>query len=59
MELLIDPPHGAKTHLPGESGVWLFIIGDLIVFGLFFVVFVYHRALVLRSTIIVCYWAGT
>ena len=25
--------------------MWLFIVGDLIVFGLFFVVFVYHRAL--------------
>ena len=45
MALLINPPHRAKTHLPGESGVWVFIIGDLMVFGLFFVVFVYDRSL--------------
>ena len=45
MALLIDSPHGVKTHLSGESGVWVFIIGDLMVFGLFFVVFVYDRSL--------------
>lgn len=31
-------------HLPGEEGVWLFILGDLIVFGLFFVTFVVYRS---------------
>jgi len=45
MALLINSRDEADTHLPGEPGVWLFILGDLIVFGLFFVVFVYHRAL--------------
>ena len=45
MAALTSPTHEAKIHLPGESGVWVFIIGDLFVFGLFFVVFVYHRAL--------------
>jgi nitric oxide reductase NorE protein len=45
MAALTSPTREAKTHLPGESGVWVFIIGDLFVFGLFFVVFVYDRSL--------------
>ncbi len=30
-------------HLPGEAGIWLFIFGDMMVFSLFFVTFVYNR----------------
>lgn len=30
-------------RLPGEEGVWVFIIGDLIVFSLMFGVFMYYR----------------
>jgi nitric oxide reductase NorE protein len=30
-------------RLPGESGVWVFILGDLMVFGLFFLTFAYYR----------------
>jgi nitric oxide reductase NorE protein len=33
-----------ERHLPGEEGVWLFIIGDLLIFALFFLTFVYYRA---------------
>jgi nitric oxide reductase NorE protein len=33
-----------KTHLPGEVGVWMFVMGDLMMFGLLFTVFVYYRA---------------
>lgn len=39
---------GAKTggkHLPGEEGVWVFIFGDMVVFSLFFLVFLYYRNL--------------
>jgi len=32
------------THLPGEPGVWVFIVGDLLMFALFFGAFVYYRA---------------
>ena len=32
-------------NLPGEEGVWIFIIGDMLVFALFFLVFVYYRGL--------------
>jgi nitric oxide reductase NorE protein len=36
---------GAKKarHLPGEEGIWLFILGDMMVFALFFLTFVYYR----------------
>lgn len=34
----------STTHLPGESGVWVFIVGDMLVFALFFGAFVYYRA---------------
>jgi nitric oxide reductase NorE protein len=32
------------THLPGEAGVWIFILGDMLVFGLFFCTFIFYRA---------------
>jgi nitric oxide reductase NorE protein len=32
-----------KKHIPGEPGVWLFLLGDMVIFGLFFIVFLYHR----------------
>jgi nitric oxide reductase NorE protein len=33
-----------EYYLPGERGVWIFIVGDMLVFGLFFVVFAIYRA---------------
>lgn len=30
-------------HTPGEPGIWLFLLGDMVIFGLFFVVFLYYR----------------
>lgn len=30
------------TRLVGEPGAWLFVIGDMLLFGLFFVVYAYH-----------------
>jgi len=36
-------PGGAVRHMPGEAGIWLFIVGDMIVFSLFFVTFLYYR----------------
>jgi len=32
------------AHVPGEAGVWVFIVGDMLVFALFFATFVYYRA---------------
>lgn len=31
--------------IPGEVGVWVFVLGDMFVFGLFFSVFAYYRGL--------------
>ena len=35
----------ARSHIPGEPGVWVFVLGDMLVFGLFFSVYAYYRAL--------------
>lgn len=33
----------ATGHLPGEQGVWIFIIGDMLMFGLLFLTFAVYR----------------
>jgi len=39
-------PEPHQVHdIPGEPGVWVFVLGDMMVFGLFFSVFAYYRAL--------------
>lgn len=38
-----SPPSAKARHLPGEEGVWVFILGDMMIFGLFFLVFIYYR----------------
>ena len=45
METTIVGDQRAKSerHLPGEEGVWIFILGDMLIFGLFFCVFMYYR----------------
>jgi len=40
---ITKPPNG-KTSLPGDEGVWFFIIADLCIFALFFLVFMDSRA---------------
>ncbi len=39
-----DRPGNSGHHLPGEAGIWVLVIGDLMVFGLLFLVFVFNRA---------------
>ncbi|PQP52101.1 MULTISPECIES: cytochrome c oxidase subunit 3 [Mycolicibacterium] len=36
------PPH--EKRVPGESGTWVFLFGDMLVFGAFFVTFLVERA---------------
>lgn len=36
------PPH--RKRIPGESGTWVFLFGDMLVFGAFFVTFLVERA---------------
>lgn len=48
-----QPRAVTPKHIPGEAGVWLFIFGDMMVFTLFFLIFLYYRgqdvALFVRS----------
>jgi nitric oxide reductase NorE protein len=37
-------PRKRTRHLPGEEGTWVFILGDMTVFGLIFCVYLYYRA---------------
>lgn len=33
----------ASGHCPGESAMWFFIVGDLLIFGAYFVAYMYYR----------------
>lgn len=33
------------THLPGDAHMWVMVLGDLVVFGAYFVIFMVHRAM--------------
>jgi nitric oxide reductase NorE protein len=42
----IDQPRSAvdsRRHVPGESSMWFFVIGDLLIFGVYFVGYMYFR----------------
>ena len=32
-----------EKRIPGESGIWVFVMGDMLIFALFFFVFLYYR----------------
>ena len=34
---------GARSRIPGESSMWFFVIGDLLIFGVYFVGYMYYR----------------
>jgi len=43
---VLNSDNSNKTqHLPGEAGIWVFILGDMVVFALFFAVFAYYHSL--------------
>ena len=35
----------STNEVPGEAGVWVFVLGDMLAFALFFAVYSYYRAL--------------
>jgi nitric oxide reductase NorE protein len=39
--LLAEPP--VRRRIPGEEGIWVFVLGDMTVFALFFATFMYSR----------------
>jgi len=53
MSVITEPPATQVTHVvsekkkkkvPGEEGVWVFILGDMSVFAVFFIVFLVERS---------------
>lgn len=32
-----------RNHIPGEASMWFFVVGDLLIFGVYFVAYVYYR----------------
>lgn len=36
-------PDEATEHMPGEEGIWVFVMGDMIVFTFFFTIFLFYR----------------
>jgi nitric oxide reductase NorE protein len=34
-----------STHLPGDGAMWVMVLGDLIIFGSYFLIFMVHRAM--------------
>lgn len=39
-----DTRRGTARHMPGEAGVWVFIFGDMLIFALFFITYVWYRS---------------
>ena len=38
-----DADGNVKRHLPGDSNVWLFVIGDMVIFSCYFVAYLFDR----------------
>lgn len=40
-----QPPRlkSGSAHLPGEPGVWMFVLGDMLIFSIFFATFLFYR----------------
>ena len=34
---------GTRGHVPGEASMWFFVVGDLLIFGVYFVGYMYFR----------------
>ncbi|GAY18619.1 cytochrome c oxidase subunit 3 [Mycobacterium sp. shizuoka-1] len=39
----VEPGHTREHRIPGEEGIWVFVLGDMTVFALFFATFMYSR----------------
>ena len=36
---------GESSHLPGDSHMWVMVLGDLVIFGAYFLIYMVHRAM--------------
>ncbi|OBI40673.1 cytochrome C oxidase subunit III [Mycobacterium kyorinense] len=39
-----DVSRKSQAHVPGDGSMWVFVLGDLIIFGAYFVIFMVYRA---------------
>ena len=39
----VSNQNNGTSHMPGEGSMWFFIVGDLLIFGVYFVVYMYYR----------------
>lgn len=40
---VVDAQPSRTSHLPGELSMWVFVLGDLVIFGVYFVIFMFER----------------
>lgn len=40
-----DPPARPARHTPGDSHMWVMVLGDLVIFGTYFLIFMIHRTM--------------
>lgn len=38
-----DPGDNQRMHLVGDGGMWVFVLGDLVIFGVYFIIFMIKR----------------
>jgi nitric oxide reductase NorE protein len=39
----VEDAQRAKNYLPGESSMWVFVLGDMIIFAVYFIIFMVER----------------
>lgn len=39
----LDAATKRATHLPGDASMWVFVLGDLVIFGAYFIIFMVYR----------------
>lgn len=39
----LDVPAKRPTHLPGDGSIWVFVLGELTIFGAYFIIFMVYR----------------
>jgi nitric oxide reductase NorE protein len=44
LEDTVTPPREAPPRLPGDLNIWIFVLGDLLFFAAYFVIFMVYRA---------------
>jgi nitric oxide reductase NorE protein len=39
----VETRAGRGTHLPADGSMWVFVLGDLVIFGAYFLIFMVYR----------------